>query len=515
MRRRGGAAVRVTLVEPRAPLQATSQFSTECYRDFFVDTALVPFMSRSVSLLEELAETDDAINLNRRGYCFFAGSDAGTKALERFGVQASSFGAGPLRRHDGSAGRGLAEYERSCQGTPLRKRVSRKTGRFGSWEPTGVHHEWTTSVAVRYQAFFCPAGSGCHDPHPNLVVNLEYGTLDAERRRRSPANGFRGPTGLDLVYGPELIQEIYPFVTSKAQVMLHARRCGWLDAQALGRAMLTASGGQVLRGEVVGFDTHQGAVTAVQVQQNDGVAVSLKCDAFVNAAGAWMERVNKLLEAPPLPLKNEVHAKVILNDVQGVIPQTAPFMVWRDQVDLDWEEDMKEFLLELDDTATGGMVNSASWLAKQPGGQHLRPCGNGRVLLLWEHLHRHVPVPEDPEMPISDFLEMYPELCVRGLKEMVPGLGGYVEGLGKDTSVDGGYYTVMPDGRPLVSPHGASNAYVCGGMGTYGLMGSPAAGELLAMHLLQEPLPSYADACLWPRRSVPEEEVIDLLDESS
>ena len=26
-----------------------------------------------------------------------------------------------------------------------------------------------------------------------------------------------------------------------------------------------------------------------------------------------------------------------------------------------------------------------------------------------------------------------------------------------------GYYTVMPDGRPLVSPHGASNAYVCGG----------------------------------------------------
>ncbi|CAK9077504.1 unnamed protein product, partial [Durusdinium trenchii] len=380
------------------------RFSTECYRDFFVDTALVPFMSRSVSLLEELAETDDAINLNRRGYCFFAGSDAGTKALERFGVQASSFGAGPLRRHDGSAGRGLAEYE------------------------------------------------------------------------RSPANGFRGPTGLDLVYGPELIQEIYPFVTSKAQVMLHARRCGWLDAQALGRAMLTASGGQVLRGEVVGFDTHQGAVTAVQVQQNDGVAVSLKCDAFVNAAGAWMERVNKLLEAPPLPLKNEVHAKVILNDVQGVIPQTAPFMVWRDQVDLDWEEDMKEFLLELDDTATGGMVNSASWLAKQPGGQHLRPCGNGRVLLLWEHLHRHVPVPEDPEMPISDFLEMYPELCVRGLKEMVPGLGGYVEGLGKDTSVDGGYYTVMPDGRPLVSPHGASNAYVCGGMGTYGLMGSPAAG---------------------------------------
>ena len=37
---------------------------------------------------------------------------------------------------------------------------------------------------------------------------------------------------------------------------------------------------------------------------------SLACDAFVNAAGAWMENVNQLLGAPRLPLKNEVHAKV-------------------------------------------------------------------------------------------------------------------------------------------------------------------------------------------------------------
>lgn len=34
-----------------------ARYSTECYRDFFVDEALVPFMSRSVSLLEELART--------------------------------------------------------------------------------------------------------------------------------------------------------------------------------------------------------------------------------------------------------------------------------------------------------------------------------------------------------------------------------------------------------------------------------------------------------------------------
>ena len=68
--------------------------------------------------------------------------------------------------------------------------------------------------------------------------------------------------------------------------------------------------------------------------------------------------------------------------MQGVIPQTAPFMVWRDKVDMEWDEEMREFLQELDDTAEGGSVNSASWLQVQPGGQHLRPAGNGRVLML-------------------------------------------------------------------------------------------------------------------------------------
>lgn len=200
--------------------------------------------------------------------------------------------------------------------------------------------------------------------------------------------------------------------------------------------------------------------------------------------------------------------------MQGVIPQTAPFMVWRDKVDMEWDEEMREFLQELDDTAEGGSVNSASWLQVQPGGQHLRPAGNGRVLMLWEHLHRHLPVAEDPEMPMS-FLEMYPELCLRGLKDMVPGLGGYLEeGLGRDTLVDGGFYTVTPDGRPLVGPLPTfENAYVCGGMGTYGLMGAPAAGELLAMHVSGEELPSYADACCWPRRAAPHA-LVDLLDDS-
>ena len=101
-----------------------------------------------------------------------------------------------------------------------------------------------------------------------------------------------------------------------------------------------------------------------------------------------------------------------------------------------------------------------------------------------------------------------------------------------------GYYSNTPDARPLIGPYGAKNAYVCGGMGTYGLMGSPAAGELLAMHVVGRSLPSYAmlgsscvvcvvgvdcrlhdsttgcsvarDACTWPRKTSALDEVVDL-----
>lgn len=441
---------RVTIVDPRPPLTASSQHSTECYRNFFMDEPLVPFMDRSVDIMEELAGEENRINLNRRGYVFLTGTAQGEESFEHFARTASGFGAGPVRSHRGSA----SSYV------------------------------------------------------------------------RSPATGYRHPemVGFDLVYGADAIREIFPWVTPDVRVMLHARRCGWMDAQGMGQAMLgeakagSDAGGSasVLQGTVTGFELSGGDVTGVRVARLGAGEELLPCDAFVNAAGAWQQAVNKLL-APdsPLPLENEVHAKVILNDTLGIIPQdSATFTVWRDPVTIPWDEDTREGLREFDDTADGGIVNSTAWLGPQPGGQHLRPAGNGRVLMLWECMHRHVPLPLEPSMPVAEFLDMYPQLCLEGLKAMAPGLDKYVDILGKDTTVDGGYYTCTPDARPLVGPHGARNAVVVGGMGTYGLMGSPAAGELAALHVLGDELPSYADACTWPRKNPLTEKVVDLLDDS-
>jgi len=341
----------------------------------------------------------------------------------------------------------------------------------------------------------------------------------------SPAKGFQDSSlkGFDLVYGSDAIRTIFPFVAKEAQVMVHARRCGWMDSQGLGQTMLAAAkeghhGGsaRVVKGSIAAFDLASGGdVSRVRVSLPDGSELALDCDAFVNAAGAWMPRIQRML-APDeeLPVVNEIHAKLILDDTFGVIPQdTTPFMVWSDSVTLDWDEETREGLLELDDTREGGIVNSARWLTPQPGGQHLRPCGNGRVLMTWEHLHRHIKVPEEPEMPVESFLEMYPQLVLAGVQRMVPGLSQYDGLLGRGTTIDGGYYTESPDGRPIIGRHGPSNAFVCGGMGTYGLMGSPAAGELAALHALGEELPGYAAACEWPRREPLLKRPVDLLDD--
>ena len=99
---------------------------------------------------------------------------------------------------------------------------------------------------------------------------------------------------------------------------------------------------------------------------------------------------------------------------------------------------------------------------------------------------------------------------------MVPGLAQYEGLLGKaGATVDGGYYSVTPDGRPLIGAHGARNAFVCGGMGTYGLMSAPVAGELVALHVVGDELPSFSGACSWPRSMELEGNAVDLLDSSS
>jgi glycine/D-amino acid oxidase-like deaminating enzyme len=60
--------------------------------------------------------------------------------------------------------------------------------------------------------------------------------------------------------------------------------------------------------------------------------------------------------------------------------------------------------------------------------------------------------------------------------------------------VDGGYYCKTRENRPLIGPVGDAGLWVLGALSGFGIMASPAAGELLAAHVLGLPLPPWAAA---------------------
>ncbi len=90
-------------------------------------------------------------------------------------------------------------------------------------------------------------------------------------------------------------------------------------------------------------------------------------------------------------------------------------MIWTDPQYLPWTADERADLAASDDTR---------WLLNElPGGVHLRPEGGGDsnlVLMLWAY---HVE-PREPIVP-PPLDEFFPEVVLRGMSTMIPGLRAY------------------------------------------------------------------------------------------
>ena len=99
--------------------------------------------------------------------------------------------------------------------------------------------------------------------------------------------------------------------------------------------------------------------------------------------------------------------------------------------------------------------------------------------------------------------EQYPEVALRGLSTMLPGMKQYFGRMPRP-QLDGGYYTKTRENRPLVGPMGVDGAYVPGAVSGYGIMSACSVGELLASHVTGADLPSYASAFALARYDDPE-----------
>lgn len=307
----------------------------------------------------------------------------------------------------------------------------------------------------------------------------------------SPSEGFEGlPTGVDLLLSPDLVREQFPFVTEDAIAALHVRRAGWLDAQKLGKWLLAEvqrACVDFVRDRVTDVTVVDNRVTQVHLQSGD----CINTGTFVIAAGPYLKEVGAMLGVE-IPVFNELHGKIALRDELGIVPTDTPLLFWSDPINLPWTDAEREKFAA--DAETRWLLNEF------PAGVHFRSRMDGDTLMLlaiWTYDIEPCP----PVWPPT-FDPNYPEVLIRGLARMIPGLSAYF-GQGNRAYADGGYYCKTQENRPLIGPLPIEGAYVIGGLSGYGIMASQAAGELLATHITGGELPDYAPAFLLSRYEDP------------
>jgi glycine/D-amino acid oxidase-like deaminating enzyme len=287
------------------------------------------------------------------------------------------------------------------------------------------------------------------------------------------------------VLGRDELQTRYSYVTDTARGAVRVDRAGWFRAQDLGQWMLD-------RAREAGASLTTGRVVTVgdgQVGLADGTTISTP--AVVIAAGPLSSEVARHAGLE-LPLFSELHLKVAFKDHLGVIPREAPMTIWSDTQRIEWSDEEREGL---------AAMGRHDVLGEMPIYCHFRPEGGAEspyFVALWEY-HGHVveptwPLPEDP---------LYPEVVLRGLTTMVPGLAAYADRL-PESFVDGGYYIKTRENRPLIGPSGVDGVHLLTGMSGFGVMVSAGAADLLARHLTGSDLPDYADAFLLNRYEDPD-----------
>jgi glycine/D-amino acid oxidase-like deaminating enzyme len=321
------------------------------------------------------------------------------------------------------------------------------------------------------------------EAHGAGPLRIHRGQSDDPEYIPAPAEGFHDlPTGADLFVDPDLIRSHFPYLAEDTLGVLHARRCGWFSGQQVGRLLLARAqkaGLRMVTGRVDGVDGQE-TVHSVHVGTPSG-ELTIDTDNFVIAAGPKSQQVGGLLGVE-LPLFCELHAKVAMADPNGAVPRSAGLVIWSDEQILTWTDEERQLLAEDPET---------TWLLDPlPAGVHVRPEGAGEspiILILWTYDLE----PVEPTFP-PDFDDvLYPEVALRGLSRMIPALKPYVGRMPKPF-VDGGYYVKTQENRLLACPLPVEGAFMIGALSGYGLMSSPAAGELLAAHVAGTELPPYA-----------------------
>lgn len=363
---------------------------------------------------------------------------------------------------------------------PLTLTSDKSTECYRNWWPNASMVEVMNRSIDIYEELSREVDFGLNHNGYLFVTGLEE---THEQMRRQAGDVTRLGAEARVVGHSDLL-EAHDFLTRDAVGGVFIPRAGWFRAQDLGQWMLDRSreqGTALIQATVTG-------IVGTDVRLSDGTTVS--AGAVVIAAGPMSADVARMVGLD-LPLYSELHLKVAFKDHLEVVPRDAPMTIWSDTQHIKWSADEREELVR---------TGRADLVGEMPVYCHFRPEG-GRdspyILALWEY-HDEVldpvwPLPDDP---------LYPEVVMKGLTTMVPGLEVYAERL-PESFVDGGYYTKTAENRPLVGPAGPDGIHLLCAFSGFGIMVSAGAADLLASHIIGDSLPAYSDLFLLRRYEDP------------
>ncbi len=315
-------------------------------------------------------------------------------------------------------------------------------------------------------------GAGQLRVYKNDANDLTYQTASLIDYRDQPA-------GADLLLGTEQVLQYFPYLNRNVKAALHVRRAGWFSGQQLGMYMLEQA-------RQVGVKFIQAKMSSILVKNNYAVGIKLDTGEIVDtgclilANGPFIAEAGRMLGIE-LPVFCERHLKIAFRDPFQVVPRDAPLLIWTDPQELAWTTEEKTQLIEDPELA---------WLTKtMPPGVHTRPEGgqdSQNLLMLWDYQDQKsepiFPLPLDPD---------YPEIVLRGMTAMIPGLERYI-GKSPRPVVDGGYYTKTIENRPLIGKLPIQGTFMIGALSGYGMMAAASAAEILAAQIMGSRLPDYA-----------------------
>lgn len=103
----------VLLVDASEPMALTSAQSGENYRNWWPHPVMTAFTDHSIDLMEDLArQTDNLINMNRRGYLLTTRSDNSDKLMEELVYGYSQLHDNDIRVHDKAAEKDKLSYRK-------------------------------------------------------------------------------------------------------------------------------------------------------------------------------------------------------------------------------------------------------------------------------------------------------------------------------------------------------------------------------------------------------------------